>query len=150
MNKGLTIGLDTQVELHFSLKLENGDVVDSNFDSSPATFVVGDGNLLPGFERSLFGLVAGDKAERIILPENAFGLPNENNIQVVDRTRFSKEFELSEGLVVTFADASGGEVPGVVRSFDDDKVTIDFNHPLSGKTILFQVQILNVMPATSH
>ena len=150
MNKELTIGLDTQVELHFSLKLENGDVVDSNFDSSPATFVVGDGNLLPGFERSLFGLVAGDKAERIILPENAFGLPNENNIQVVDRTRFSKEFELSEGLVVTFADASGGEVPGVVRSFDDDKVTIDFNHPLSGKTILFQVQILNVMPATSH
>ncbi|WP_188150219.1 FKBP-type peptidyl-prolyl cis-trans isomerase [Teredinibacter waterburyi] len=150
MNKELTIGLDTQVELHFSLKLENGNVVDSNFDSSPATFVVGDGNLLPGFERSLFGLVAGDKAERIILPENAFGLPNENNIQVVDRTRFSKEFELSEGLVVTFADASGGEVPGVVRSFDDDKVTIDFNHPLSGKTILFQVQILNVMPATSH
>jgi FKBP-type peptidyl-prolyl cis-trans isomerases 2 len=150
MNKELTIGLDTQVELHFSLKLENGDVVDSNFDSSPATFVVGDGNLLPGFELSLFGLVAGDKAERIILPENAFGLPNENNIQVVDRTRFSKEFELSEGLVVTFADASGGEVPGVVRSFDDDKVTIDFNHPLSGKTILFQVQILNVMPATSH
>jgi len=150
MNKELTIGPDTQVELHFSLKLENGDIVDSNFESSPATFVVGDGNLLPGFERSLFGLVVGDKAELVILPENAFGRPNDNNIQVVDRTRFSKEFELSEGLVVTFADASGGEVPGVVRAFNEDQVTIDFNHPLSGKTILFQVQILNVAPATCH
>ena len=56
------IGQNTEVTLHFALRLENGDTVDSTFDKAPATFKVGDGNLLPGFEAALFGFKAGDKA----------------------------------------------------------------------------------------
>ena len=55
------IGQNTEVTLHFALRLENGDTVDSTFDKAPATFKVGDGNLLPGFEAALFGFKAGDK-----------------------------------------------------------------------------------------
>ena len=69
------IGQNTQVTLHFALRLENGDTVDSTFDKAPATFKVGDGNLLPGFEAALFGFKAGDKRTLQILPENAFGQP---------------------------------------------------------------------------
>lgn len=140
------IGPDKEVTLHFALKLANGDVVDSTFDKSPATFKVGDGNLLPGFEAALFGFKAGDKRSLQIDPENAFGQPNPQNVQVMPRSQFA-EMELSEGLLVIFNDAANAELPGVVKAFDDSQVTIDFNHPLSGKTLSFDVEIIEVRSA---
>ena len=70
LSQELRIGPDREVTLHFALKLENGDVVDSTFDKQPATFKVGDGNLLPGFEVALYGFKAGDKRSLQIEPEN--------------------------------------------------------------------------------
>ncbi|SIQ57216.1 FKBP-type peptidyl-prolyl cis-trans isomerase [Aquipseudomonas alcaligenes] len=140
------IGPDKEVTLHFALKLENGDVVDSTFDKQPATFKVGDGNLLPGFEVALYGFKAGDKRSLQIEPENAFGQPNPQNVQVMPRGQF-QDMELSEGLLIIFNDAANAELPGVVKAFDEQQVTIDFNHPLAGKTLSFDVEIIEVRPA---
>ncbi|MEE1889952.1 MULTISPECIES: FKBP-type peptidyl-prolyl cis-trans isomerase [Pseudomonas] len=137
------IGQNTEVTLHFALHLENGDTVDSTFDKAPAVFKVGDGNLLPGFENALFGFKAGDQRKLSIAPENAFGQHNPQNVQVMPRSQF-EGMELSEGLLVIFNDAANTELPGVVKAFDDNQVTIDFNHPLAGKTLNFEVQILDV------
>ena len=137
------IGQNTEVTLHFALHLENGDTVDSTFDKAPAVFKVGDGNLLPGFENALFGFKAGDQRKLSIAPENAFGQHNPQNVQVMPRSQF-EGMELSEGLLVIFNDAANTELPGVVKAFDDNQVTIDFNHPLAGKTLSFEVQILDV------
>ena len=137
------IGQNTEVTLHFALHLKNGDTVDSTFDKAPATFKVGDGSLLPGFENALFGFKSGDKRTLTIAPENAFGQPNPQNVQVMPRSQFT-DMELSEGLLVIFNDAANAELPGVVKAFDDDQVTIDFNHPLAGKTLIFEVEILEV------
>ncbi|AZL66982.1 peptidylprolyl isomerase [Pseudomonas sichuanensis] len=137
------IGQNTEVTLHFALHLENGDTVDSTFDKAPATFKVGDGNLLPGFESALFGFKAGDQRKLSIAPENAFGQHNPQNVQVMPRSQF-EGMELSDGLLVIFNDAANTELPGVVKAFDDNQVTIDFNHPLAGKTLNFEVQILDV------
>jgi FKBP-type peptidyl-prolyl cis-trans isomerase SlpA len=139
----LRIGPDKQVTLHFALKLYNGDVVDSTFDKKPATFKVGDGNLLPGFEQAIYGLKAGDKRSLSISPEQGFGQGNPQNIQVMPRSQF-QEMELSEGLLVIFNDAANAELPGVVKAFDDSQVTIDFNHPLAGKALSFDVEIIEV------
>lgn len=141
----LRIGPDREVTLNFAIKLENGDVVDSTFGKQPATFKVGDGNLLPGFENALFGLKAGDRRELPITPEQGFGQPNEQNVQVMPRGQF-QDMELSEGLLIIFNDAANAELPGVVKAFDADRVTIDFNHPLAGKTLRFEVEILAVSP----
>ena len=141
----LRIGPDKEVTLHFALKLENGDVVDTTFDKQPATFKVGDGNLLPGFEAALYGFKAGDKRSLQIEPENAFGQPNPQNVQVMPRGQFA-DMELSEGLLIIFNDAANAELPGVVKAFDDQQVTIDFNHPLAGKTLSFDVEIIEVKP----
>ncbi len=146
----LAIGEGTQVTLYFSLHLDNGEEVDSNFENEAAIFTVGDGNLLPGFERVLFGLIAGDKASFVIPPENAFGQSNPNNIQELDRSLFTDEFELTKGLVVSFADASGAESPGVVVEANENSVLVDFNHPLAGEKITFEVHILKVSPAVTH
>ena len=140
------IGQNTEVTLHFALRLENGDTVDSTFDKAPATFKVGDGNLLPGFEVALYGFKAGDKRSLQIEPENAFGQPNPQNVQVMPRGQF-QDMELSEGLLIIFNDAANAELPGVVKAFDEQQVTIDFNHPLAGKTLSFDVEIIEVRPA---
>lgn len=136
----------TQVTLHFSLTLEDGSVVDSNFDGQPVTFTMGDGNLLPGFEQMLHGLAQGARECFSIPPEQGFGQPNPGNVQQVGRDSFAPDMELQSGLVVTFLDANKAEVPGVVTGFDDEMVTVDFNHPLAGRTILFEVQIVSVKP----
>jgi len=137
------IGPDKEVTLHFALKLDNGDVVDSTFDKKPATFKVGDGNLLPGFEQAIYGLKAGDKRSLSISPEQGFGQGNPQNIQIMPRSQF-QDMELSEGLLVIFNDAANAEMPGVVKAFDDSQVTIDFNHPLAGKALSFDVEIIEV------
>lgn len=143
----MLISEGAEVTLHFALKLEDGAVVDSNFEGQPATFTVGDGNLLPGFERALYGLAAGAKESFDIEPENGFGQSNPNNMQRIKRAEFDPQLELQPGLVLSFADASNAELPGVVAEFDDEYVTIDFNHPLAGRTIRFDVEIVAVKNA---
>ncbi len=140
----LIVGPKTEITLYFSLELEDDSIVDSNFGSKPATFNFGDGSLLPGFEKKLEGLTAGDERVFTILPEQGFGQTNPNNIQVMEPNVFDSSLTLSEGLVLSFADAAGAERPGIVKSFTDKEVIIDFNHPLAGKTIQFEVKIISV------
>ena len=140
----------TRVFLNFSVSLEDGSEVDTNFGSDPVDFVVGDGSLLPGFERVIFGMSAGERHMFTVSPENAFGQPNDNNVQYLPRDQFDEDLEVEIGLVFSFADASGGEVPGMIIAFDEDEVTVDFNHPLSGRTILFDVLVHRVEPAELH
>ncbi|WP_432696819.1 FKBP-type peptidyl-prolyl cis-trans isomerase [Marinobacterium sp. YM272] len=141
----LTIGPDKQVTLHFAIKLQDGQIIDSNFDADPATFTFGDGNIPEGFEQALLGLKAGDEAELTIAPERGFGQHNASNIQVMKRSDF-KDMDLEPGLVVSFQEP-GGEIPGVIVEFNDERVSVDFNHPLAGKTLLFSVKILTVNAA---
>ncbi|EAW39389.1 probable peptidyl-prolyl cis-trans isomerase, FkbP-type [marine gamma proteobacterium HTCC2080] len=146
----LMISEGTRVTLNFALVLDDGSEIDSNFEKEPASFSVGDGSLLPGFERALFGLKSGDEATLEILPEEGFGQPNDNNLQTIKRDQFDAGSELEEGMVFSFADAAGGELPGVVKTFDADEVTVDFNHPLAGRTLSFRVAIHNVEVAELH
>ncbi len=138
------IGPGTRVTLHFAVLLPGGEEVDSTWQGRPATFEVGDGNLLPGFEEALFGLQAGDSGSFAIEPEKAFGMPNPDNLQWLGREAFPPDMELQEGLVVSFADAARTELPGVVSEIQPDQVLVDFNHPLAGRTITFDVRIIRV------
>lgn len=137
----VSVGDGTRVFLNFSLALEDGAEVDSNFGGEAVSFAIGDGSLLPGFERCLMGMQAGERKLFQVSPEDAFGQPNENNVQRVPRDGFDEDMELELGLVCSFADAAGGELPGMVIAFNDTEVTVDFNHPLAGHTILFDVHI---------
>ncbi len=144
----IEIGPQTRISLNFAIKLASGEVVDSNFDRPPVQFVVGDGNLLPGFERALFGLRAGQRAELRIDADQGFGPHREENVQVFDRDQFDANPEL--GMVLNFADAARGEVPGVVIAVANARVEVDFNHPLAGRELLFEVQIHDVQPEVSY
>ena len=134
------------MRLHFALHLESGEEVDTTRRGRPASLVIGDGNLLPGFERQLIGRQAGDDAQILMEPEDAFGDHREENVQTLRRDRFGADIALEEGLLVSFA-GPGGELPGVVRRVMDETVEVDFNHPLAGRRIVFDVSIIEVCEA---
>ena len=140
----------TRIFLNFSLSLEDGSEVDSNFGGEPVNFVYGDGSLMPGFEQLLLGMEAGQRNMFTVLPENAFGQPNDTNVQCISREDFDEDEDLEIGLVFSFADAAGGELPGMLIAFDNEEVTVDFNHPLAGRKILFDVVVHRVEPAELH
>ncbi|HET8729834.1 MAG TPA: peptidylprolyl isomerase [Moraxellaceae bacterium] len=140
------IGPGKKVALHFSLALASGEVVDNTRPSGvPAEFVVGDGSLLPGFEKALMGLQAGDRRSVFIDAARGFGERNPDNQQTFTRLQF-RDMDLQPGLVVSFADRSG-ELPGVVTEVNDETVVVDFNHPLAGRDLVFEVDIIRVMDA---
>jgi len=143
---GPAIGPGCRVTLHFSLLLAGGEEIDTTRRGKPATFEFGDGSLLPGFEDSLVGMRAGD-AEQLVLPaSSAFGDHNPANVRRMARRGFegmAGDEELAEGLVVSFRTADG-ELPGVVIAVYDETVKVDFNHPLSGRDVVFDVSILEV------
>ena len=147
---GVPVSEGTRVVLNFSLSLEDGSEIDSNFTGDAVDFVVGDGSLLPGFERLLFGMSAGERHIYTVEPEHAFGMPNDSNVQEISRDTFDEDGELEIGLLFYFADAGGGEVPGLVVALDEEWITVDFNHPLSGRTIFFDVLIHRVEAAELH
>ena len=146
--KELKIGEGTRVTLHFALRLEDGQPVDSTFDRDPATLVFGDGNLPSHFEHCIEGMQAGQTDTFTLPPEKAFGQPNPNNIQRVPRQAFDTLDSIQAGMVLGFADKQGSEVPGVIAEVGDAEVKVDFNHPLAGRTLTFEVEILDVTPAS--
>lgn len=140
------IGAGKRVRLHFSLALADGQVVDSTRERpQPAEFTVGDGSLLPGFEKALFGLRAGDRRSVFIDAKRGFGEWSPDNQQTFMRTQFSG-MVLEPGTVVSFADRAG-ELPGVVKALAEETVTVDFNHPLAGRDLVFEVDIIAVVDA---
>lgn len=132
---------ESKVTLFFEIRLQNGQLVDSNFEKEAAQFTIGDGNMLAGFEAVLLGLEEGAKRSFELPPEQAFGQSNPSNTQTIARSKF--DMELEEGLVVSFQDPSG-ELPGVISEFDDQQVVVDFNHPLAGKYLTFKVDIVKI------
>ena len=124
------ISSQSKILLNFSLHLDDETEIDSNFDQSPVAMQIGDGNMLPGFEKHLLGMSAGQSKKVTISAEDAFGTYNQENVQTIERSVFVEDIDLVQGMVVSFADAAGAELPGVILSVAANEVTVDFNHCL--------------------
>ncbi len=140
----MQITFGSKVTLHFSLKLADGMLVESSFDDQPETVVIGDGSLDHGLEMALIGLCPGDRQTLTLMPGQAFGERDPAAIHAVPRTQFPADMVLEPGQIIGFSDEQGGEVAGAVLALDDKEVRVDFNHPLAGREIIFEVEILAV------
>ncbi len=141
------IGPGARVTLHFTLDLAEGERVDSSRDGEPLTFTLGDGTLDPGLEAALEGLQVGDHQRLLLPPGSAFGGRDPANIHPLPRSDFSEPLP-SPGTVMGFTTPSGHEVAGTVVGSDAETVQVDFNHPLAGRGLVFEVEILAVEPAS--
>jgi len=130
--------------MHFAIRLADGMLVESSFDDEPISFVVGDGALDKGLELALIGLVADDRQTLALMPGQAFGMRDEAALQRVEKTQFPEDMLLEQGQVIGFSGDNGEEVAGAIVNIGDDHVQVDFNHPLAGREIEFEVHILAV------
>lgn len=151
---GPVIGPGSEVRLNFSLALTCGGIIDSNFGRGPARFRLGDGSMLPGFEEALLGLAAGGEVERVIPARRAFGEANPKNRHTFPAASFERlprdgRAPLRAGSVISFRNAAGLDLPGVVSHSDGRSVGVDFNHPLAGRDIVFRARIVSVLPAAA-
>ena len=141
------ISPESTVTLHLSLALEDGTVAESTFEDEPLTFTMGDGTLEEGLELGLYGLTAGNTQRLVLEPGQAFGLHDPAKLHQLSRSEFPPGLELEPGVIIGFDTPSGEELPGTIISLTDETVEVDFNHPLAGRVVVFEVDIIAVVPA---
>ncbi len=139
-----TVGPQSLVTLHYRIELaDSGVPVVSTFEATPATLALGDGTLAPQFERLLIGMQEGEERTFTLSPGQAFGPYRRELVERVRREDFP-EGTAEVGTVLSFVAPDGSRYAGVVVALDESWGTVDFNHPLAGKTIRFHVRIVGV------
>ena len=145
MSQNKTIADGSSVIMHMSILLEDGSAADSTkVNNKPAKVILGDGSLSETFEANLKGLTVGEQKKFTLVPEDAFGLPNPDNVHHMMRSQFSQDIPIEIGNIVAFTQPNGQEIPGLIREIAGDSVTVDFNHPLAGQVVIFDVEILEI------
>ncbi len=141
MSASQTIAADSVVSIHYKLTLDDGNVVDSSEGRDPLCYLHGHGNIVVGLEEALTGQAVGAELNVTVSPEHGYGVP---------RGAFPPDAQLSEGLSFQARDEAGRPLMGTITKLAGDEVTVDFNHPLAGQTLHFEVSITEVRTATEE
>ena len=143
-----TVSENTVVTVHYTGTFpDDGEVFDTSRDKEPMTFLVGHKNMIPGFEAGVMGASVGDGVEFTLEPSDAYGDVEEGRVVSTPREHFPAEMPLELGLQLV-ADIGGHPQPFTIVGFSDVEVKCDFNHPMAGKTLHFQVDIVDIRKAT--
>ena len=142
MSDGIRPG--ARVTLHYRLTCRGEEIVDTFADDEPEAFTLGGGDIDARLEVLLLGLVPGDHRTWQLEAGEAFGLPDPDLVHPLPRADFPPETELREGLQMAFDLPNGQSMNGILRALGDETVTVDFNHPLAGLPVEFEVKILAV------
>ncbi|BCD60065.1 MULTISPECIES: peptidylprolyl isomerase [unclassified Nitratiruptor] len=136
------------VGIEYTVKdAKTGEVIDSNVGHKPLRFITGKGQIIPGLESKIKEMNVGENADVLVKAEEAYGQKDENAVQTLPREQF-QGIDLQEGMTLYGQGENGETVQVTVQSFNDNEVTIDFNHPLAGKDLMFTVAIKEVREAT--
>ena len=122
---------------------DSGDEFDSSRGGDPLTFLVGHKGMIPGFERELMGAISGDSRTFTLEPDDAYGMPSDELVQEVPRDMFPEDMPLDLGTMLM---SDGG--PFRIIAITDNTVRCDFNNPMAGKTLHFEVEVMDVRAAT--
>lgn len=143
-----TVQSNSAVVLHFVLTLEDGSVAESTRErGKPALFRLGDASLSPELERHLLGLKRGDTRRFTLPPEAAFGASNPDLIQFFLRRDFAQTGVPEVGTIMLFSGVGGNDMPGIIRDVAEESITVDFNHPLAGRSVSFDVEVVDIDPS---
>ena len=130
----MSISEDQVVSIHYELKnVDNGEILDSNLNSAPLSFIVGKGQIIPGLEEKIKELSIGSKADITVAAADAYGVYDENAVQILPKEQFAG-LELSVGMTLYGQGEHGETVQVMVKSFNNESVEIDFNHPAVNST----------------
>ncbi|UCF37374.1 MAG: peptidylprolyl isomerase [Acidobacteriota bacterium] len=133
----------SKVTIHYKLTVE-GTMVDSSEDRGPLTYTQGENQIVPGLEEHLSGLEAGVKTSVVVPPEKGYGVRNPEAVQAIPKGAFEDVGKIAEGMVIQGDAGQGQRFSAVVSEISESSVTLDMNHPLAGKTLEFEVEVVNV------
>ena len=136
---------DSLVTLHYRIASSDDVELISTFGATPATLQLGNGELAPTLERCLTGLRVGERKEFRLEPQQAFGPHRPQLLQRLPRANLPEGKEIAMLTLLEFTAANGGRYTGLVRELDEDAALVDFNHPLAGKSIRFEVEVIGIL-----
>ncbi len=147
----MTITENKVVLIHYTLKDNSGETLDTSEGREPLAFIQGIGNIIAGLEEQLEGKAVGDKVKATVTPEKGYGIRSEENVHIVPLSSFQADGEekLVEGMQVRVETNDGVSIADVAK-IDGEDVTLDMNHPLAGETLHFDVEIVDIREATKQ
>lgn len=137
------------VSLEYTLTVD-GEVIDSSEAHGPIEFIQGMGNIIPGLEEELYGMSVGESKSVTVAPEDGYGEIDPDAFQDFPREAFPPSIPLEPGVALRLQDESGNVHMAVIDSVTDDTVRLDFNHPLAGKELHFDVKVVGLRDATDE
>jgi FKBP-type peptidyl-prolyl cis-trans isomerase 2 len=139
------VKLGDTVKVHYTGKLADDTVFDSSLNSEPIEFTIGAGQVIPGFEQAVVGMGVGEMKTTIIPAEQAYGPHEPDMVMEVDRDEFPPDLQLNVGQRLRVSQVDGQDVVVAVTGISGSQVTLDANHPLAGKDLTFDVQVVAIL-----
>jgi FKBP-type peptidyl-prolyl cis-trans isomerase SlyD len=136
--------------MDYTLRLDEGEVVDSSEDREPLQFIAGQGQIIPGLEEELYGMEVGDEKHVVVPPEKGYGEFDADLFETLPRNIFPEDMELEPGLGFRMRTRDGRMAIAYVHEVKDGEVVVNLNHPLAGKTLHFDVEIADLREATEE
>jgi len=133
--------------IEYSVKNSKGEVVDSNKGQEPLEFIEGQGQIIPGLEKEIQGMEVGDEKTITVKAKDAYGERNEEWVETLPKEQF-EGIELQKGMTLYGQSPDGQTIMVTVKDFDDNGVTVDYNHPLAGEDLTFDVKVVGKRDAT--
>ncbi len=134
-----------KVKVHYKGTLEDGTVFDSSLKrGQPFEFTLGQGRLIKGFEKAVTGMAIGETKTVKVPPDEAYGPRNEDLVRKMEKSKFPPKIEAREGVFVSIRQPDGGVLDAVITEVTDEVVTLDANHPLAGKPLSFEIEMLEI------
>lgn len=149
MNSPTIIEPGVVASFHYTLTAEDGDIIDSSEGRDPLAYLHGGGNIVPGLERQLAGLRVGDTLRAVVEPVDGYGERSERPMQKVPRSAFPPDAQVFMGMQLLVEGPNGEPIPVWVAHVAPEFIAIDFNHPLAGVRLTFDVQVTAVRAATA-
>jgi len=134
-----------RVKVNFEGYLEDGEVFGSTMDDEPFEFTIGEKNMLPGFENSVIGMEKGDTKTITLPPEEAYGLHKKELVTVMERSGFPEEIQLELGKRLRVRTQDGNYTVVTIKDFTEDRIVLDENDPLAGKTLTFKIELIEIL-----
>jgi len=132
------------VKVHYTGKLDDGSQFDSSVGGEPLEFALGSGGIIPGFENAVLGMAAGETKTVKIPSDEAYGPHQLDKVQEVERDKFPADIQLEVGRRLQAVAAGGETLDLVIVAVGEASVTLDFNHPLAGKDLTFELELVEV------
>lgn len=133
----------SKIKVHYMLTVE-GRMIDSSEGKAPLEVTLGQGQLIPGFEKAMMGMKQGEKKSFTVSPEEGYGLENPEAIREVPKSQLPEDITPEVGMAL-YAKASNGQpIPLIISDIKDDVIIVNMNHPLAGKTLNFDIEIVEI------